>query len=63
MEVEKIILDRLEKVESKMDSYQSENRKEFKEIRFEMGSLKIKVASFGAIFGVLGAYLKSKFLS
>ena len=35
-----------------------EIKKDVKEMRKEMMTLKIKVASIGAIFGVIGAYVK-----
>jgi len=36
-------------------------RQDIKEIREEMSTLKIKVASISAIFGILAAYFKDKF--
>jgi len=36
-------------------------RQDIKEIRAEMSTLKVKVATFSAVFGIIGAYLKSKF--
>ena len=36
-------------------------RQDVKEIREEMSTLKVKVASFSTVFGILGAYIKAKF--
>jgi hypothetical protein len=39
-----------------------EVRKDVKEIQKEISGLKIKVTSFATLFGIIGAYLKAKFL-
>ena len=35
-----------------------EIREDVKEIRKDVGKVKIRLASFGAVFGVVGAYLQ-----
>lgn len=49
-DVDKIILEEIKLI-----------RQDVKEIREDMNSLKIKVATFSTIFGLLAAYLKDKF--
>jgi len=36
-------------------------RQDIKEIREDMTTLKIKVATISTIFGIIGAYIKTKF--